>query len=176
METTQPEQPKPSTQTLELTVKRLATTDAWKDIVRIKEGFRRDRNGTHVRRGTICRITAPNGRSKWIVVHGRKPNDNRIEMDLNVRLALDVKIGETYAFVLDQLSPIQSLWFPWKASDPMFRLPAQMGIISFVIGVVLGAAGILVGVVPLLKEHKQTAPQAVHSTTGTPPPQASGKP
>jgi len=172
MESTQPERPKP----VELTVKRLATTDAWKDIVRIKEGFRKDRNGAHIHRGTICRITAPNGRSKWIVVNGRKPNDNKIEMDLNVRLALEVKIGETYEFLLDQLSPIQSLWFPWKASDPMFRLPAQMGIISFVIGVVLGAVGILVGVVPLLREHKQAAPQAVHSTAGNPSSQPTGKP
>ena len=137
---------------VELTVTKLASEDAWADIVRIKDDYRKDRNGNHIHRGTICKITR-NGKSKWVIVRGREPDDNRVEMDLNVRRALGVKVGETHLFVLEQLPWLQSLWFPWKASDPMYRLPAQLSIVSFLIGVLLGVLGILVGLLPFLGKH-----------------------
>lgn len=127
---------------MQLTVKRLSSNDSWKDIVRINKKFRVDCNEKHIERGSICRISVAN-RCKWVIVHGREPDDAVIRMDLNVRLALDVKTGDIHDFKIDQLSWLQSRWFPWKASDPGYRLPAQLGLISFFLGTLLGILSIV---------------------------------
>jgi hypothetical protein len=132
---------------MRLTVENLAWEDTWKDIVRIKKQYRKDRENKHIPRGAICRITVGD-RSKWVIVHGRESDDEVIQMDLNVRLALDVKTRQAYDFTLDRISWIKSLWFPWKASDPIYRVPAQLSLVSFFLGVVLGVLGILVGLIP----------------------------
>lgn len=132
---------------MELKVGNLALEDTWKDIVRIKKEWRKDRFDSHIPRGKVCRISVGN-RSKWVIVHGREPSDNVIQMDLTSRLALEIDADQSYDFNLDQLSWLRSLWFPWKASDPMYRLPAQLSIVSFLLGVVLGVLGIIVGLKP----------------------------
>jgi hypothetical protein len=162
---------------MELTVAESAVQDSWKDIVRIKKDYRKDRNGAYLRRGAICRITA-NGWSKWVVVHGREPSDRLIQMDLSVRLALKTKVGEKYDFQLDRLSWLQSLWFPWKASDPIYRVPAQLALVSLIIGTVLGLIGIGLGLEPILRERYAKAPTLqsnvflVAPTPGSPTPAA----
>ncbi len=153
-------------ETIDLTVANLALEDTWKDIVRIKKDYRKDRHGKHIRRGTICRITVGD-RSKWVIVHGRRADDAVIEMDLNVRIALDVDAGKPYAFTLDRLTWIRSLWFPWKASDPIYRLPAQLSIVSFLLGVILGVLGIIVGLVPLFEKQARPASQPTHVSIPT---------
>src|ERR1700682_5397072 len=107
---------------MNLKVENLAFEDTWKDIVRIKKEWRRDRSGSHIPRGKICRISVGK-KSKGVIGHGREPNDNAIQMDLTSRLELETETGQTYDFTLDQLSWLKSLLFPWKASDPMYRLP-----------------------------------------------------
>ena len=81
-------------------------------------------------------------------MHGRESDDEVIQMDLNVRLALDVKTKHAYDFTLEQISWLKSLWFPWKASDPIYRVPAQLSLVSLFLGIVLGVLGILVGLIP----------------------------
>jgi hypothetical protein len=83
------------------------------------------------------------------VVHGRETDDPVIQMDLNVRLGLRLKTGKTYDFAIEKLSWIQRLWFPWKASDPIYRIPAQLGLISFLLGSVLGVIGVVLGIMSL---------------------------
>jgi hypothetical protein len=131
-----------------LIVRTLPSEDTWKDIVRIKKEFRKDTKGNHINRGTICRITVE-GKSKWVVIHGRETDDPVIQMDLNVRLGLGVKTGKTYDFAIEKLSLVQRLWFPWRASDPIYRIPAQLGLISFILGSVLGVIGVVLGIVSL---------------------------
>ncbi len=114
---------------MKLSVGPLALEDTWKDIVRIKKDYRKDLNKKHIPRGAICRITVGD-RSKWVIVHGRESNDEVIQMDLNVRLALGVETNNIYDFTIERLSWLKSLWFPWKASDPIYRLPAQLSIVS----------------------------------------------
>lgn len=132
---------------MRLTVENLALEDTWKDIVRIKKQHRKDRENKHIPRGAICRLTVGD-KSKWVIVHGRESDDEVIQMDLNVRLALDVKTKHAYDFTLDRISWLKSLWFPWKASDPIYRVPAQLSLVSFFLGIVLGVLGILVGLIP----------------------------
>jgi hypothetical protein len=137
-----------------LAVRTLDAEDAWKDIVRINRKYRLGGEGQVIRRGTTCVLRAgANGPSKWVIVHGRESADPVIQMDLNVRLALEVKDGETHDFSLKPLSWIRSLWFPWMASDPSYRLPAQLGLLSALIGTILAVLGIVLSSVPIL-EHK----------------------
>jgi hypothetical protein len=159
-----------------LTVKSLDAGDTWKDIVRIKNKYRTDHKDKHIRRGTICRV-AVGDKSTWVIVHGREPDDSVIQMDLNTRLALGLKKEETRDFTIFRLSWIRSLWFPWKASDPMYRLPAQLSLVSFFLGMVLGVLGILVGIIPMYRDHHDRAPthqSAQSSASSTPIKQVPG--
>jgi hypothetical protein len=155
---------------MRLKVETLALEDTWKDIVRIKKEYRKDHLKKHVPRGKVCRISVGE-RSKWVIVHGREPSDNIIQMDLTTRLALGVDENEFYEFSLERLSWIRSLWFPWKASDPMYRLPAQLSIVSFFLGVVLGVLGIVVGLMPIYLEQraKKTTSQSTESSAAPSP-------
>jgi hypothetical protein len=137
---------------MNLEVRNLPAEDAWKDIVRVKKQYREYGKGGHIHRGTICRIRT-GAKSKWVVVHGRKTDEPIIQMDLNVRLALEVHQGETHDFTFESLTWIQTLWFPWKASDPGYRIPAQLGLISFFLGTVLGLVGVILGGIPLYEEY-----------------------
>lgn len=136
---------------MRLTVRELAAEDTWKDIVRIKKHYRRDFKDHFIPRGTVCRISCGKN-SKWVIVHGRESDDAVIQMDLSVRLALEVEPGNDYDFKIERLSWLRSLWFPWKASDPIYRVPAQLSLVSLFLGVGLGLVGILVGIVPLYEE------------------------
>lgn len=136
----------------QLIVKSLEVEDTWKDIVRINRKFRSRVNGEPIPRGTPCILRArADGPGKWVVVHGRESQDAVIQMDLNVRLALDVKEGETQDFSLQPLSWVRSLWFPWHASDPIYRLPAQLGLLSAILGTILAVLGVVLALVPILQ-------------------------
>ena len=124
-------------------------------------------------RGKICRLTVGN-RSKWLIVHGVDNDQPVIEMDLNARIGLGIKKGNEYEVKIEQLGWLLALCFPWKASDPAYRLPAQLSIIAFILGVIFGVLGIAVGLVPIYNErHKAPLPQhSEPSTVPTPGPRA----
>ena len=133
---------------MELTVQSLGVRDCWKDIVRIKRKYRVDRHGKQIKRGRVCRISV-NERSAWAVVHGRNTDEAVIQMDLTTRHALRVRAGDTYDFQLTPLSWVRALWFPWTASDPGYRIPAQLALISFILGTILGVTGLVIGFLAL---------------------------
>jgi hypothetical protein len=133
---------------LRLKVEKIAAEDTWKDIIRVKKDFRRDVNNKQIKRGAICRLSC-GARSKWVIVHGRAAEGNILEIDLSTRLALKLDYGASYDFTLTRISWLTSLWFPWKASDPIFRVPAQLSLISLFLGIV----AIVVGAVPIYKDY-----------------------
>jgi hypothetical protein len=135
-----------------LRVSNIPVEDTWKDIVRIKNVYRTDYRGKHVPRGSLCRIEV-NGSSKWVVIRGLQPDEPDIEMDLTTRLFLGLRVGQTYDFTIYRLWWPQRLWFPWRASDPIYRLPAQLGLISLILGTSLGLLGVLLGVEPLVEKY-----------------------
>jgi hypothetical protein len=157
---------------MELKVEGLEVEDSWKDIVRLKNKYRKDVNGRHIRRGSIVCISVGD-KSRWVILHGREDDDPVIQMDLNARLALGVKKGQTHDFQLERVSWLKSLWFPWKSSDPIYRVPAQLSLIALILGVVLGGVGIVIGLVPIYEEHhKAVAPQSSGSSAAQAPRQA----
>lgn len=140
---------------MKLKGEQLAAEDSWKDIVRIHEPERLDVKGTVVARGTICRLTV-NGTSKWVIARGLKKKRGVVQMDLNLSTDLDLDEEEEYDFTLTRISWVKSLWFPWKASDPIYRIPAQLALISFALGLI----GLVLGVIPLIKGEKPPSPPA----------------
>lgn len=136
---------------MNLTVKELATQDCWRDIVRVKKMYRADRTGKPIKRGRVCLIGV-GSRSTWVVLHGRHGDEPVIQMDLNTRLSLDVKVDETYDIEMTQLPWFRSLWYPWFASDPGYRIPGQLSLISLLLGVlgfVLGLVATWLGILSL---------------------------
>ena len=130
---------------MKLKVEELPIEDTWKDIVRIRQPERVDNKGKQINRGTICCLTV-NGNSKWVIARGLKKKTGVIQMDRNVRHDLDVDVDEYHDFTLTRISWLKSLWFPWKASDPIYRLPAQLGLISLALGII----GLGLGLIPLV--------------------------
>ncbi|HLY99529.1 MAG TPA: hypothetical protein VKT33_10765 [Candidatus Angelobacter sp.] len=141
---------------MQLKVEGLAVEDSWKDIIRIKNKYRKDSKGRHIRRGSICCVSVGD-KLKWVILHGREDDDAVIQMDLNARLALGVKKGQTHDFQLERLSWLKSLWFPWKSSDPTYRVPAQLSLIALILGVVLGVVGIVIGLIPIYENHHRAS-------------------
>ncbi|MGD1097238.1 MAG: hypothetical protein ABSB35_35290 [Bryobacteraceae bacterium] len=130
-----------------LTVGELPVEDTWKDIVRIHEPERVDEKGIIIPRGTICCLTI-GGKSKWVVARGLGKKKGLILMDRNVRHDLEVDVGQACDFTLRRVGWLKALWFPWKASDPLYRVPAQLGLIALFLGVV----GVILGAMPLYEE------------------------
>lgn len=152
-----------------LKVTRLRHADAWKDFVLIPNEHRIDSKGNEITRGTVCRISVGRGnkrKSDWVIVAGLDSEEPEISLDLNVRTALGVAIDETRDFELTPLSWFARLWFPWRASDPGYRIPAQLGLISFVLGLI----GVVLGILAIVphKEPQRTPILANHSAPTVP--------
>ncbi len=81
-----------------------------------------------------------------MIARGLSRQRGVVKMDRNVRSELGVDKDQVYDFTLTRLSWIMSLWFPWKASDPIYRVPAQLGLISLILGLI----GLILGIVALV--------------------------
>jgi hypothetical protein len=133
----------PARNLMRLEVHELSHEDVWKDIVRIPHAFRRDVNEKPIRRGEIVRLTV-NGKHKFVVVLGcPKKGAAIILVDSKLRTDLKLKTGMPYTFDLRRASlPGQWVWM-WTTSDPSFRVPAQVSLVSFG----LGMLGLILGIV-----------------------------
>jgi hypothetical protein len=139
---------------MELEVCELPLRDVWKDIARIPHSYRRDVHGRQLHRGEIVKLKV-NGTRKFVVLHGcRKKGARIVLIDSKLRTDLKLKNGVVYDFELERASlPGQWVW-TWNASEPMYRVPAQVSLISFVLGVlglILGIVSIRAGIAKLLQ-------------------------
>lgn len=131
-----------------LTVNHLPVADAWKDIVRVPHAHRIGINGKPIRRGEICKLTIAN-RHRYVVVHGCPQKGAAIiQIDSKVRNDLKVSVGNSYPFGLEIASTFGVWKWMWRASEPMYRVPAQLGLISLFLGVV----GLVLGLLALHQE------------------------
>ncbi len=126
-----------------LTVEALPSADVWKDVIRIPHHHRKDVNGERLERSAICSLTVPNRGTKFVVLHGCHKSDAIIQIDSKLRTDLHLKVGNQYDFQLNRASLIGTWRWMWNASEPMYRVPAQIGLISFV----MGAVGLVLGIV-----------------------------
>ncbi len=163
-------------QRMQLTVQQVRG-ETWKDLVEIPYQWRTDSKGNHIHRGTICKMKG-NGKSRYVIVVGLKDPAAVIGLDLNLREAFDVKDGRQYDFEFFRASWVGQLLFGWAASDPAYRIPAQLSLISLFLGTFLGMVGLILGSIPLYEEkygplfrHQSNVSSAAPSP-GSPSPEA----
>jgi hypothetical protein len=76
----------------------IAEEDVYKDIVRIPEVHRIDRNGNPIEESTVCWIYGTPHRSTAVLRGYQKSVNAEIHMDERTRNRLGVKAGESYEF------------------------------------------------------------------------------
>jgi hypothetical protein len=128
-----------------LTVHELPDEDRWKDMARIPRAYRVDVSGNNIRRAKICNVTV-GGKQKLLAIRGWPEKEALILLDSPTRNQLGVAVGEAYEF---QVRPVKWLGYwrwAWGAADPAYRVPAQISLISLVLGVI----GLVLGLLPFI--------------------------
>lgn len=127
-----------------LTVHKIALADAWKDVARIPRKYRKDVSGRSIRRAEICDVTIGD-KHRLLAIHGCPIKDARILLDSPTRIYFDVEIGSSYEVKLCPVGWFGYWRWAWKASEPAYRVPAQISLVSLFLGVV----GLLLGALSL---------------------------
>jgi hypothetical protein len=130
-----------------LTVHEMPVKDSWKDMARIPKDHRVDVDGNHIRRAKICKVTIGE-KQKLLAVRGCLEKDARILLDSPTRIDLGVRAGESYEVELCPVGWLGYWRWAWAAADPAYRVPAQISLISLILGVI----GLILGVLPLLSK------------------------
>jgi hypothetical protein len=128
-----------------LTVYELPVEDCWKDIACVPKEYRRKVNGKRIRRATICNVTI-NGKTKLLAVRGCPEKDARILIDSPTRHEFDIEVGSSHEV---ELRPVKWLGYwkwAWQAADPAYRIPAQISLVSLILGII----GLLLGAWPVV--------------------------
>jgi hypothetical protein len=125
-----------------LTIHELPGEDCWRDIARIPRVHRVDVNGKRIRRAKICKVTI-RGKHKLLAVRGSPEPDARILLDSPTRIDFDVDIGTAYDVELRPVGWLGYWRWAWGAADPAYRVPAQISLISFFLGLLALVLGIL---------------------------------
>lgn len=118
-----------------LTVHELRVADAWKDMARIPHAYRKDASGKNIRRNKICDVTI-GGKHKLLAIRGCSEKDARILLDSPTRLELAVRVGDSCEVDLNPVRWLGYWRWAWNASDPAYRVPAQISLISLILGVI----------------------------------------
>jgi hypothetical protein len=135
---------------MKLTVNEMRLEDTWRDIARIPQDHRKDPRGKRIRRATICKVTV-NNKHKLLAIHGALPTagcpegDAIMLLDSPTRNDLGVRVGVSYEVELRPVGWLGYWSWAWKASDPAYRVPAQISLISLALGVI----GLLLGLLTL---------------------------
>jgi len=161
---------------MKLNVKRLPDDDAWRDMVRIPHQHRLNLKGDHISRGCVCKITA-NGKSGYVVVRGYEYKDGEkgqplIFIDSTWRGELNVKPDVEYEFTLEPGGTVAEWRWIWRARDPLIRIPAQICLISFF----LGLLALLLAIPPLVDWVREHFKSQATETSGAPAPGPSAPP
>ena len=129
-----------------LEVNKAQEDDVYNDIARIPEIHRKDGEDNKIVEGQLCKITV--GRKyTYAFARGKLESEEPcVYIDDRIRGLLGVKVGDKVEFSLKQASLVGRFRWAWNASDPAYRIAAQVAIIS----AFLGITGFVLGVISLL--------------------------
>ena len=113
--------------------------------------------GNIIHRNTVCDVTI-GGRHKRLAIRGCSIKEAKILLDSSTRSDLSLEVGQSYDVELRPVSWIGYWRWAWKASDPAYRVPSQISMISFALGLI----GLLLGVLGSLT-FWLTAWKTIHS-------------
>lgn len=106
-----------------------------KDIVRIPETHRTDKNGNTIEESTVCGVSGT-PKTSFVVLRGYQDStEAEIHMDDSTRIRLGVKLYETYDFQFKPARFYGQLRWAWKASETGYRVASRLGIAGFMLGV-----------------------------------------
>jgi hypothetical protein len=133
-----------------LTVHEMPIEGCWKDMAGVPERYRVDAKGRTIRRGQICDVTI-SGKHKLLAIRGCSPTakDARIQLDHPTQSDLDVQPGDSCEVEFRPTGLMGYLRWGWRAIDPSYRVPFQISMVSFFLGLVGLLLGIL-GVCPIV--------------------------
>ena len=145
---------------MKLTVRQIPRQDIYKDMVRIPETYRLDVHDQKIPEGTICKLSML-GRGKLLAVRGRLGMDRQeVFMDDKTRADLKVECGQDYDFQIRRTSWVGHIFWSARASDPAYRIPAKIALVSLILGVVGIALGILSVLLSIHSSRQQQIQQA----------------
>jgi hypothetical protein len=122
--------------------------DVYRDIVRIPEQFRQASDGTTVPEGEVCKITVRgNRRIAFVILRGKEDSQEQdVWLDERTRNRLGVLPGDEICLEMETAGLWGQWKWAWSSSDPAYRVSARLALLS----VVLGAVGVLLGLVSVL--------------------------
>jgi hypothetical protein len=137
--------------TKKLTVCKLEVENCWKDLARVPKEHRVDGSGKRIRRAKICKVIIGD-KHKLLSIHGCQKKDAVILMDSITRDDLGVHEGNSYEVELQPVGWLGYLRWASVAADPAYRIPAQISLISLLLGVIGFILGVF-GAISSLKTH-----------------------
>ena len=132
---------------MRLRVHQLAAEEVYRDMARVPEEYRLDREGKRIPEAKICEVLVE-AKSKLLILRGRQGcYEPIICVDEKTRDSLGIKEKSDYEFQLLPVGFLREFAWAWNATDPTYWIPARLAIISFslsVLSLVLGIVGLVV--------------------------------
>src|SRR5580698_9493238 len=123
-----------------LTVAEMPIDDCWKDMARIPGVFRVDEKGKRIHRSTICKVRIGD-KQKLLAIRGLPSREPEILLDSSTRGDFGVSLGQECTVELHPVGWLGYWRWAWNAADPGYRVPAQISVISLILGVI----GLIIG-------------------------------
>jgi len=117
-----------------LKVRPIPEEDIYKDIVRVPEVHRIDKNGKTLEESTACWIDVT-PRSCVAVLRGYQTSvEAEIHMDDRTRNRLGVRIDEFHDFKFRPAGWYGQLIWAWNASETGYRVASRLAVIGLILG------------------------------------------
>jgi hypothetical protein len=119
-----------------LEVHQLGDQDIYKDIIRVNEVHRKDKNKNPIKEGKICQVSA-DGRKCFAVLRGYQEDDApQIRMDDFTRInKLDLQRRKSYEFEFKPVGVFGQLRWAWNATEMGYQVASRLGVLGFVLGI-----------------------------------------
>ncbi len=127
-----------------LKVRQIPDEDVYKDMVRIAEVYRIDKDGDPIEESTVCWIDGTPQSTVAVLRGYQKSADAEIHMDERTRHRLGVQIDETHEFAFRRAGIWGQLRWAWDASETGYRVASRLAVIGFILG--------LLAFIPVLKD------------------------
>ena len=126
---------------MHLTVEEAEDADFYKDIARINYSDRSN-FGT----GHIHQIAVGDRQAYFILRNLAQSSKGRILLDRPSRQQLNVDVNRDYEFAISPVGWWGELCWAFRATEPGYRIAAQLGVLSFFLGVL----SLVLAVLPLM--------------------------
>jgi hypothetical protein len=122
--------------------------DVYKDILRIPEVHRSCSAGSPIVEGTLCKVYAGAFATRLFLRGCQGDQAPVARMDEGTRNRLGIEVGQEVDLRIVPLGWWGQLMWAWNASEPAYRIAAQLAVLSVLISIV----GLVLGVLPFVRK------------------------